>query len=569
MNKQMYSGAQILLKSLVKEGVEEIFGYPGGVVLPLYDALYMQDEIKHYLVRHEQAAVHAAEGYARASGRVGVAVVTSGPGACNTITGLANAYYDGTPLILITGQVNSKLIGADAFQEADVVGITRSCCKHNYLVKDVKDLARIIKEAFYIATTGKKGPVVIDIPVDIFNAKYTFEYPKNVELVGYNPNYKGHPLQVQRALETLFEAKRPVIISGGGVMASNASNELKEVATRLQIPVVHTLMGTGTYPDSLETSLGMMGMHGNYCANLTVANADVIFAIGTRFSDRITGCLKKFARDAQVIHIDIDPCSISKNVKATIPIVGDIKNVLSIMIEQLNKSKHVVNNDLKEKWFNDIREWKKKVAIPQKMSEKLSAITVLNTIYDYTKKDEPIVATEVGQHQMWTAQNFKFNQPRKLITSGGLGTMGFGFPAAIGAMAAMKKGYVLNIAGDGSIQMNIQELMTCVDYKFKVINCIINNGYLGMVRQWQEKIYNEHYSQTKISSPDFVKLAQSYGALGIRVEREEEIIPALEKAIEFDGPVMIDFVCENFEMVYPWVLAGQPIDKVLLSREEC
>ena len=569
MNKQMYSGAQILLKSLVKEGVKEIFGYPGGVVLPLYDALYMQDEIRHYLVRHEQAAVHAAEGYARASGKVGVAVVTSGPGACNTITGLANAYYDGTPLILITGQVNSKLIGADAFQEADVVGITRSCCKHNYLVKDVKDLARIIKEAFYIATTGKKGPVVIDIPVDIFNAKYTFEYPKNVELVGYNPNYKGHPLQIQRALDTLFEAKRPVIISGGGVMASNASVELKEVATRLQIPVVHTLMGTGTYPDSLETSLGMMGMHGNYCANLTVANADVIFAIGTRFSDRITGCLKKFARDAQVIHIDIDPCSISKNVKATIPIVGDIKNVLSIMIEQLNKSNHKINEEIKEKWFNDIREWKTKVAIPQKMSDKLSAITVLNTIYEYTKNDEPIVATEVGQHQMWTAQNFKFNQPRKLITSGGLGTMGFGFPAAIGACAAMKNGYVLNIAGDGSIQMNIQELMTCVDYKFKVINCIINNGYLGMVRQWQEKIYNEHYSQTKISSPDFVKLAQSYGALGIRVEHEEEIIPALKQAIEFDGPVMIDFVCENFEMVYPWVLAGQPIDKVLLSREEC
>ncbi len=569
MNKQMFSGAQILLKSLVKEGVEEIFGYPGGVVLPLYDALYLQDEIKHYLVRHEQAAVHAAEGYARVSGRVGVAIVTSGPGACNTITGLANAYYDGTPLILITGQVNSKLIGADAFQEADVVGITRSCCKHNYLVKDVKDLARIIKEAFYIATTGKKGPVVIDIPVDVFNAKCAFEYPKNVELVGYNPNYKGHPLQVQRALDTLFEAKRPVIISGGGVVAANASEELKELATRLQIPVVHTLMGTGTYPDSLETSLGMMGMHGNYCANLTVANADVIFAIGTRFSDRITGCLNKFARDAQVIHIDIDPCSISKNVKATIPIVGDIKNVLDLMLKQLVKSNHKINEELKNKWFKDIEEWKKKVAVAQKMSDKLSAITVLNTIYDYTKNDEPIVSTEVGQHQMWTAQNFKFNKPRKLITSGGLGTMGFGFPSAMGACVANKNNYVLNIAGDGSIQMNIQELMTCVDYKFKVINCIINNGYLGMVRQWQEKIYNKHYSQTKISSPDFVKLAESYGALGIRVEHEEDIIPALERAIKHDGPVMIDFICENFEMVYPWVLAGQPIDKVLLSREEC
>ncbi len=568
MNKIMYNGAQILLKSLLKEGVEEVFGYPGGVVLPLYDALYMQDDIKHYLVRHEQAAVHAAEGYARVSGKPGVAIVTSGPGACNTITGLANAYYDGTPLILITGQVNSKLIGGDAFQEADIVGITRSCCKHNYLVKDVRDLARIVKEAFYIATTGKKGPVVIDIPVDVFNSKHTFNYPKNVELVGYNPNYKGHPLQIQRALQTLFEAKRPVIISGGGVVASNASKELKELATKLHIPVVHTLMGAGTYPDNLETSLGMMGMHGNYCANLTVSNADVIFAIGTRFSDRITGCLKKFARDAQVIHIDIDPCSISKNVKATIPIVGDIKNVLNAMLLELFKSHHKVNTEFKDKWFKDIEEWKKKVAIPQVSSDKLSAITVLNTIYEFTKKDEPIVTTEVGQHQMWTAQNFKFNKPRKFITSGGLGTMGFGFPAALGACVAAKKDYILNIAGDGSIQMNIQELMTAVDYKFRIINCIINNGYLGMVRQWQEKIYNEHYSQTKISSPDFVKLAQSYGALGIRVQKESEIIPALKKAIEYQGPVIIDFICENFEMVYPWVLAGEPIDKVLLSRKE-
>ena len=569
MNKPMYTGAEILLKSLVKEGVEEVFGYPGGVVLPLYDALYLQNDIKHYLVRHEQAAVHAAEGYARVSGKAGVAIVTSGPGACNTITGLANAYYDGTPLVLITGQVNSGLIGGDAFQEADIVGITRSCCKHNYLVKDVRDLARIIKEAFYIATTGKKGPVVVDIPVDIFNAKYTFNYPKNVELVGYNPNYKGHPLQIQRALNTLFEAKRPVIISGGGVVASDACKELKEIATRLHIPVVHTLMGTGTFPDSLETSLGMMGMHGNYCANLTVSNADVIFAIGTRFSDRITGCLKKFARDAQVIHVDIDPCSISKNVKATIPIVGDIKNVLTTMIEFLNKSHHKIDENLKDKWFSDITEWKKKVALPMETKGKLSALTVLNTIYDYTKKDEPIVSTEVGQHQMWTAQNFKFNSPRKLITSGGLGTMGFGFPASMGAYVASKNKYILNIAGDGSIQMNIQELMTCVDYKFKVINCIMNNGYLGMVRQWQEKIYNEHYSQTKISSPDFVKLAESYGALGIRVTKEEEIIPALQKAIDFNGPSLIDFVVESFEMVYPWVLAGEPIDKVLLSGRDC
>ena len=569
MDKVMLSGAQIVIQSLIKEGVEDVFGYPGGVVLPLYDELYKQNDIKHYLVRHEQAAVHAAEGYARVSGRAGVAIVTSGPGACNTVTGLANAYYDGTPLVLITGQVNSSLIGNDAFQEADIVGITRSCCKHNYLVKDVRDLARIIKEAFYIASTGKKGPVVVDIPVDIFNSKCNFVYPKNIDLVGYNPNYKGHPLQVKRALQALFEAKRPVIISGGGVTAANACEELIEIATRLSIPVVHTLMGTGTFPDSLEMSLGMMGMHGNYCANLTVANADVIFAIGTRFSDRITGCLNKFARDAQLIHIDIDPCSISKNVKAQIPIVGDIKNVLNTMLSQLASSNHKINVELKEKWFSEICEWKKKVAIPEKIGDKLSAITVLKKIYEVTKIDEPVVATEVGQHQMWTAQNFKFNEPRHLITSGGLGTMGFGFPAAIGACVAKRGDYILNIAGDGSIQMNIQELMTAVDYKFKVINCIINNGYLGMVRQWQDKIYEKHYSQTKISSPDYVKLAESYGALGIRVEKEEEIEPALKKAIEYDGPVMIDFVCESFEMVYPWVLAGEAIDNVLLSGRDC
>ncbi|MBR1617152.1 biosynthetic-type acetolactate synthase large subunit [bacterium] len=569
MDKVMLSGAQILIRSLVNEGVKEVFGYPGGAVLPLYDKLYLQNDIKHYLVRHEQAAVHAAEGYARVSGKAGVAIVTSGPGACNTVTGLANAYYDGTPLVLITGQVNSRLIGADAFQEADVVGITRSCCKHNYLVKDVRELSRVIKEAFFIATTGKKGPVVVDIPVDVFSAKCAFKYPKNVDLVGYNPNYKGHPLQIKKALQAIFDSKRPVIISGGGVVASNASKELTEVAVKLKLPVVHTLMGTGTFPDNLEMSLGMMGMHGNYCANLTVANADLIFAIGTRFSDRITGSLNKFARDAQVIHVDIDPCSISKNVKATIPIVGDIKDVLSTMLKYINNSNHTIDDSLVQKWYAEINEWRTKVAYMPPSKERLSAINVLKTIYDYTKKDEPIIATEVGQHQMWTAQIFKFNQPRKLVTSGGLGTMGFGFPAAIGAYVAKPDNYIINIAGDGSIQMNIQELMTAVDYNVKVINCVINNGYLGMVRQWQEKIYDEHYSQTKITSPDYVKLAESYGALGIRVTKEEEIIPALKKAIEHNGPSIIDFICETKEMVLPWVLAGEAIDNVLLSAGDC
>lgn len=567
MTKEMYTGAEILLKSLVEEGVKEIFGYPGGVILTVYEALYNQKDIKHYLVRHEQAAVHAAEGYARVTGKPGVALVTSGPGACNTITGIANAYYDGYPIVVFTGQVGLAQIGNDAFQEADVVGITRSCCKHNYLVKDVKDLQRIIKEAFHIATTGKPGPVVVDLPKDILTQKTTFDYPKTVKLAGYNPNYKGHPIQISRALKMLSEAHRPVIISGGGVLTSGAHSELLKVANMLQIPVTHTLMGTGTFPSNSPLDLGMLGMHGNFWANHAVSHADVIFALGTRFNDRITGCLKRFARDAHVIHVDIDPCSISKNVKADIPIVGDIKNVLIGLINDFEKTNPNIYKEDKEKWLNQIDEWRQKRAIPAPVSDKLSALTVIRKLYELTKQYNPIVCTEVGQHQMWTAQLFKFNEPRKLVTSGGLGTMGFGFPAAMGACAAHPEQLVLNIAGDGSIQMNIQEMATCVDYDFKVINCIIDNGYLGMVRQWQEKLYHKHYSETKISHPDFVKLAESYGAVGIKVEHEEEIEPAIKKALEAKSPVIIDFVTESMEMVYPWVLAGEPLTKVLLSND--
>ncbi len=567
MTKEMYTGAEILLKSLVEEGVKEIFGYPGGVILTVYEALYNQKDIKHYLVRHEQAAVHAAEGYARVTGKPGVALVTSGPGACNTITGIANAYYDGYPIVVFTGQVGLAQIGNDAFQEADVVGITRSCCKHNYLVKDVKDLQRIIKEAFHIATTGKPGPVVVDLPKDILTQKTTFDYPKTVKLAGYNPNYKGHPIQISRALKMLSEAHRPVIISGGGVLTSGAHEELLKVANMLQIPVTHTLMGTGTFPSNSPLDLGMLGMHGNFWANHAVSHADVIFALGTRFNDRITGCLKRFARDAHVIHVDIDPCSISKNVKADIPIVGDIKNVLIGLINDFEKTNPNIYKEDKEKWLNQIDEWRQKRAIPAPVSDKLSALTVIRKLYELTKQYNPIVCTEVGQHQMWTAQLFKFNEPRKLVTSGGLGTMGFGFPAAMGACAAHPEQLVLNIAGDGSIQMNIQEMATCVDYGFKVINCIIDNGYLGMVRQWQEKLYHKHYSETKISHPDFVKLAESYGAVGIKVEHEEEIEPAIKKALEAKSPVIIDFVTESMEMVYPWVLAGEPLTKVLLSND--
>ena len=560
------NGAKIFLECLKKEGVTEIFGYPGGVILSIYEALYNDTDIKHYLVRHEQAAVHAAEGYARTTGKPGVALVTSGPGACNTITGIANAYYDGYPLVVFTGQVGSNQIGNDAFQEADIVGITRSCCKHNYLVNNVNDLPRIIKEAFHIATTGKPGPVVIDMPKDILTDKTVFSYPTEIKLPGYNPNYEGHPRQISKALQMLCEAERPVIISGGGVVSAEASEQLTQLANRLHIPVCNTLMGTGTYPADNELALGMLGMHGNYWANYAVTHCDTLFAVGTRFNDRITGCLKRFAKDAKVIHIDIDPCSISKNVPVDVPIVGDAKIVLSQMLEELDKNDYETNASIKDIWFEQIDEWKQKRACPSVNSDKLNPLTVINKIYEHTKDLKPIVATEVGQHQMWTAQIYKFNEPRKLVTSGGLGTMGFGFPAAIGASIAHKDAVVLNIAGDGSIQMNIQELATCVEYNIPVITCIINNGYLGMVRQWQEKLFDKHYSQTKISAPDFVKLAEAYGALGFRVEKEEDIIPVLQQAIEARRPVFIDFVVEPFEMVYPWVLAGNPINKILMSN---
>lgn len=561
------TGAQILIESLKNEGVDTIFGYPGGVILSVYDALYSTKEIKHYLVRHEQGAIHAAEGYARVTDKCGVALVTSGPGATNTITGLANAYLDGYPLVVLTGQVGANLIGNDAFQEADIVGITRSCTKHNYLVKDAKDLAKTIKEAFFIANTGKKGPVVIDLAKNIWDQKTEFNYPENISLEGYNPIYKGNQKQISKALKLLCDAKRPAIISGGGVLSSDASEELTQLARLLDIPVATTLMGIGTYPLDDEKALGMLGMHGNYWANYAVCECDVLFAIGTRFNDRVTGPSAKFAAGAQVIHVDIDPCAISKTVHVDIPIVGDAKNILQDMLTEFQTQNYEINKGSKDKWFDKIDEWKKQRVIPEIQSDKLHAHTVLENIYEFTKKYEPIVATEVGQHQMWTAQLFNFNKPRKLLTSGGLGTMGFGFPAAMGASAANRNQLVLNIAGDGSIQMNIQELATCVEYNLPVKVMIMNNGYLGMVRQWQEKLYHEHYSHTKISGPDFVKVAEAYGAKGIRVKKEEEIIPALKEAIEYPGPVFLDFIIEPMETVYPWVLAGKPLHEVLLSKE--
>lgn len=564
---KLMTGAQILLECLKKEGVDEVFGYPGGSILNLYDALYECKDIKHYLVRHEQAAIHAAEGYARVSGKPGVAFVTSGPGACNAITGIANAYYDAYPIVVFTGQVSMNLIGNDAFQEADIVGITRSCCKHNYLVKDVKQLAHVIKEAFHIATTGKPGPVVVDLPKNILTAKAEFEWPEKVKLPGYNPTYEGHPKQISRALKLLCKAKKPVIIAGGGVLHSDAQDELSELAKKLNIPVTNTLMGIGTFDPESPLALGMMGMHGEYVANLSVSECDVLCAIGTRFSDRITGNVKKFAPEAEIIHIDIDPCSISKSVRVDIPIVGDAKNVLSAMLKEFDAEHYDINAQDKEKWLDVIAERRKVTPELSAHTGMLNPVTVIHKLYDVTKDKDAIITTEVGQHQMWTAQLYKFAKPRRFVTSGGLGTMGFGFPAAIGASVAMKDKVVIDVAGDGSFQMNIQELATCVDYNIPVIVAVINNGWLGMVRQWQERIFNEHYSQTKISSPDYVKVAEAYGALGFRVEKEEDVEPVLRKAIEARRPVVIDFRVEPFEMVYPWVLAGEPLNKVLVSND--
>ena len=561
------NGARIFLECLRKEGVDKIFGYPGGSILHIYEELYKCDFIKHYLVRHEQAAVHAAEGYARVTGKPGVVLVTSGPGACNAITGIANAYYDSYPLVVFTGQVDSKLIGNDAFQESDIVGITRTCCKHNYLVKNVSDLPRIIKESFHIARTGKPGPVVVSLPKDVLTSVREFKYPDKVVLPGYNPTYEGHPIQCRRALKALCEAQRPVILAGGGVIHSDAWQEIRELARKLNIPVATTLMGIGTFPRGEELSLGMLGMHGTYWTNHSVSNCDVLFAVGTRFNDRITGCLKRFCKDSKVIHVDIDPCSISKNVKVDTPIVGDAKNVLNIMIKEFNTGKYSYNVEERHAWVKQVNEWKHNVGMKAVKDGIMSPQDVIEAISNKTKDKDVIIATEVGQHQMWTAQLYKFSKPRQLVTSGGLGTMGFGFPAAIGAQIAAPEKLVFNIAGDGSIQMNIQELMTCVDYKIPVKIAVINNGYLGMVRQWQEKLFDKHYSQTPITSPDYVKLAEAYGVLGIRVTKEEEIEPALEKAIAYDGPVILDFVVEPFEMVYPWVLAGKPLNEVLLSNE--
>lgn len=550
------TGAKILIESLKKEGVEVIFGYPGGVVLPIFDQLY-DAPIRFILTRHEQGAAHAADGYARATGKVGVCLATSGPGAANLVTGIATAYMDSIPMVAITGQVKTFLIGNDAFQEADITGITRPITKHNYLVEDIKDLARIIKEAFYIARTGRPGPVLIDLPVDIQQAETEFRYPEKVEIRGYNPTYAGHIGQIKRAARALENSTRPVLYVGGGAIISGASDEVRELAAKNAIPVTMTLLGLGAFPQTDKLSLGMLGMHGTAYANHAIMESDLIIAVGARFDDRVTGKLDEFAPHAKVIHIDIDPASVSKNVEVDIPIVGDARNILA----QLNKI--AKPPDTKE-WLKRIDEWKKAYPLKYKDDDKIHPQYVVEEIYNATK-GEAIITTEVGQNQMWSAQFYKFTKPRTIISSGGMGTMGYGFPAAIGVQIGKPESIVFDIAGDGSIQMNIQELATAVINKLPVKVAILNNCYLGMVRQWQELFYKKRYSYTSLGGtcPDFVKLAESYGAVGIRVTKKEEVRPAIERAIKIDNTVFLDFHVEKEENVFPMVPTGEAINRMI------
>ena len=548
-------GAKILIESLKREGVKVMFGYPGGSVLPIFDELY-EAPIRFILTRHEQAAAHAADGYARATGKVGVCIATSGPGATNLTTGIATSFMDSIPVVAITGQVKTPLIGNDAFQEADVTGITRPITKHNYLVKDVRNLSRIVREAFHIASTGRPGPVVIDIPVDVQTHETEFNWPEEVEIRSYKPTYFGHPGQIKKAARLIAKSKKPLIYAGGGIIISNAAAELKALAEKLNTPVTMTLLGLGGFPGTHPLSLGMLGMHGTAFANYAIMNADLVIAIGARFDDRVTGRLDAFAPHAKIIHIDIDPSSISKNVKVDIPIVGDAKHILAQLLEELNK---IPDN---KEWLAAIEQWKIKHPLTYKEGTRIKPQYVIEQIYEATKGDA-IIATEVGQNQMWAAQWYKYNKPRRLLSSGGLGTMGYGFPAAIGAKVGCPKRQVFDIAGDGSIQMNIQELATAVTDKIYVKVAILNNGYLGMVRQWQELFYKRRYSYTPLCNPDFVKLAQSYGAMGLRATKNEEVRGTIDKALSTDNVVFIDFQIEPEENVFPMVPAGEAIDRMI------
>ncbi|MBU1862152.1 MAG: biosynthetic-type acetolactate synthase large subunit [Candidatus Omnitrophica bacterium] len=552
------TGSEILIECLKRENVEVMFGYPGGSVIPIFDTLYSSD-IRFILVRHEQGAAHMADGYARATGKVGVCIATSGPGATNLVTGIATAYMDSIPMVALTGQVKTHLIGNDAFQEADMVGITRPITKHNYLVKDVKNLARVIREAFHIASTGRPGPVLVDIPVDITLASCKFEYPAQVDIRSYKPVVYGHPRQIKKAVDLINQAKRPLFYVGGGVIISGASAELTTIARKLSVPVTTTLNALGSFPENDPLSLGMLGMHGTAYANHAVQGCDLLISVGARFDDRVTGKIDEFAPHAKIIHIDIDPSSISKTVRVDLPIVGDAKNVLKELIKQVKPLKI-------KPWLRQVAQWKEKYPLQYKKDSKtIKPQYVIEVVCKLTKGDA-IVVTEVGQNQMWAAQWYEYTKPRTFLSSGGLGTMGYGFPAAIGAQIGMPEKTVIDIAGDGSIQMNIQELSTAVANKIPVKVIILNNGYLGMVRQWQELFYGKRYAHTDLQTtgnPDFMKIAEAYGALGIRVTKNAEVEPAIKKALKHNGPVFVDVIIDREENVFPMVPAGQAIDRMI------
>jgi len=557
------TGAHMLIKCLKKEGVEVIFGYPGGVVIPIYDALFDSD-IRHILVRHEQGAAHAADGYARATGKTGVCMATSGPGGTNLITGIANAYMDSIPIVAITGQVARPLIGTDGFQEADITGITAPITKHNYLVKEPDELPVIIKEAFHIASTGRPGPVLVDIPVDISKSLLDENKKVVLSLPGYRPTIKGNKKQIKEAAARIVASKRPVVFAGGGVVSANACSELRKLIKTMKVPVITSLLGKGCFPEREELSLGMAGMHGTKYANIAFTETDLIIAVGVRFDDRVTGKLSEFAKNADVIHIDIDPAEIGKNIRADIPIVGDAKSVLMDLEQAFRELRPGKTGPDKKAWLNRISELKKNNPLTyDKDSSKLKPGYIIEMI-DKLTEDNTIVCTEVGQNQMWTSQFYRFNEPRKLITSGGLGTMGFGFPAAIGAKVGMPDNTVIDIAGDGSIQMVSQEMATAAVNKLAVKIMLLNNGYLGMVRQWQEFFWDRRYSQTCINNcVDFVRLVEAYGGVGIRVKKKDEVEGAIKEALDINNLVLVDFWIDREENVFPMVAPGSPIDEML------
>ncbi len=562
------TGAKIILESLLHEGVEAIFGYPGGAVINLYDELMNYPQIKHVLVRHEQGAMHAADGYARATGKTGVCLVTSGPGATNVVTGVVTAFMDSIPVVVLTGQVATHQIGNDAFQEADILGITRTCTKHNYLVKDTADLAKTIREGFHIASTGRPGPVVIDLPKDVISGQAPFEYPEKAQIRGYAPVTSGHPGQIKVAIREIMRAKKPVIYAGGGVIHSGAHQELLALAELAQVPVTVTLLGLGGFPGDHPLFLGMLGMHGTYAANRAITDCDLLIAIGTRFDDRVTGKVESFAPSARIIHVDIDPSSISKNVTVEVPIVGDAKNVLARMVKLLREQGNVWKAARKP-WLKEVRGYAEEHPLYYEPSKKMIKPQYVIEQVHHVTGGHAIIATEVGQHQMWTAQFYQFTQPRTILSSGGLGAMGYGLPAAIGAQVAFPNRIVFDIAGEGSFQMNVQELATAVQYHLPIKVVILNNRSLGMVRQWQEIFFNGRYSETSLEvQPDFVRLAEAYGAVGLRADHPRDVVPCLERALSIDEPVVVDFHVDPKENVFPMVPPGYGIDQMILGKPD-